>query len=93
MELVEGGSTVLKTFSPRLQTSAHRQLEARRRACSVGARVTKVDAQTLEISDASGTTAIPVATVLWAAGVRASGADSRARLPLDRGGESSWTPR
>src|SRR6187431_488075 len=59
VELVEGGPNVLKTFSQPMQASARRQLEKVGVRVRSGARVTNVDAQTLEISDASGTTAIP----------------------------------
>jgi len=86
VELVEGGPSVLKSFSPSMQASARRQLERVGVRVRSGARVTKVDAQTLEISDPSGTTSIPVATVMWAAGVRASALTTMLGVPLDPGG-------
>jgi len=86
VELVEGGPSVLKTFSPPLQESARKQLERVGVRVRPGARVTKVDAQTLEISHESGATSIPAATVLWAAGVRASELTAVLGVPLDPGG-------
>jgi len=86
VELVEGGPSVLKTFSSGMQVKARKQLERVGVRVRAGARVTKVDAQTLELSDAGGTTSIPVATVLWAAGVRASELTAVLGVPLDAAG-------
>lgn len=86
VELIEGGPNVLKTFSEKMQNKARQQLERAGVRVRTGVRVTRVDAETLEITDASGATSIPAATVLWAAGVRAAELGATLNVPLDPGG-------
>jgi len=87
VQLVEGGDAVLKTFSPALQASARRQLEKLGVQVRTSARVVDMDQKSLTVRDEQGTTTqIPVATVLWAAGVHASDLAQSLGVPLDRMG-------
>lgn len=87
VELVEGGPDVLRTFSSPMRESARKQLEALGVHVRTGVRVVGIDDKTLRVVDPSGDERhIPVATVLWAAGVRASALSEKLGVPLDRGG-------
>lgn len=65
--LVEGGDRVLQSFDPRLSASAVKQLDELGVEVRVGARVTAIDDDGVQIGDAF----IPARTVVWAAGIRA----------------------
>ncbi len=87
VELIEGGDAVLKTFSPKLQVSARRQLEKIGVTLRTGSRVVGLDEHTLTIIGQDGKSQeIPVATILWAAGVRASPLGEAMGVEVDRGG-------
>lgn len=87
VQLVEGGDSVLKTFSPKLRASARKQLESLGVHVRTGARVVDMDNKSLTLRDEQGnTTQIAVATVLWAAGVHASDLAKSLGVPLDRMG-------
>ncbi len=87
VELVEGGAGVLRSFLPSLQAKAKKQLEELGVTVTTGARVVDMDDSELTLQDQKGNTRrIPVATVLWAAGVRASELGETMDVPLDPGG-------
>lgn len=87
VELVEGGSDLLKTFSPQLRDSARRQLENTGVSVRTGAQVVDIAQDTLTLRNANDELqTIPASTVLWAAGVRASPLGEALGVPLDRGG-------
>jgi NADH dehydrogenase len=87
VELVEGGPSVLRAFSEPLRKSAHKQLRELGVTVRTGARVIDMDEAHLTLSCEDGTIKrIPAATVLWAAGVRASELGQSLAVPLDAGG-------
>ena len=67
--LLEGGSRILSTYAQTLSRKAERQLARLGVEVRVGARVTRVDAEGVEVD---GEGFIVSRTVLWAAGVRAT---------------------
>ncbi len=77
--LLEGSDWVLPPYPDRLRTSARRQLEEMGVEVRTGALVTAVDAGGVTLDTGER---IPSATVLWAAGVKAS--PLAASLPVDR---------
>jgi NADH dehydrogenase len=88
--LIEGEDRVLPSFAPDLSHKAERQLIALGVRTRLSARVTAIDAAGVTVQAAGQTEHIATRTVLWAAGVRASGLGrklaERAGAPLDRAG-------
>jgi len=84
--LVEAGDRVLAAFPPRLSARAARSLEGLGVTPMVGSAVTGISADGVQIGDEH----VPSATVIWAAGVLASGLAgtlaSAAGAPTDRVG-------
>jgi NADH dehydrogenase len=95
--LVEAGDRVLATFSPSLSAKAKRSLERLGVTVWTGRMVVDVDADGVTVDDGGGRPE-PIAsrTVIWAAGVTASGLASRlAELTgaeLDRAGRVTVEP-
>ena len=80
--LLEGGPRVLPTYGEKSSASAQRQLERLGVEVRTGTMVTGIDAAGVSI----GGDRIAARTVLWAAGVRASGLAATLGVPLDRAG-------
>lgn len=70
--LVEGGTRVLQAMPERLSERAREQLTALGVEVRLGARVTGIDAQGLDITTAAGPERLHSRCVVWAAGVAAS---------------------
>jgi NADH dehydrogenase len=77
--LVEAGPRILPMFSPEQAARAARDLEALGVQIRIGRPVTQIDAEGADI----GGERVPAATVLWAAGVKASPLGTRAGLKVD----------
>src|SRR5215467_10806212 len=82
--LLEGGPRILPSFSPDLSASAHRQLARLGVRVRTGAQVTDIDEDGVYL----GAERIRAATVIWAAGVRATALTERLGAPLDRAGRA-----
>jgi NADH:ubiquinone reductase (H+-translocating) len=80
--LIEAGSRILPALPEDLAAYAHRSLERMGVQVMTDARVTGVDAHGVSL----GPTRIPAASILWAAGVRASPAAAWLGTPTDRAG-------
>jgi NADH dehydrogenase len=80
--LVEAGPRVLAAFPESLSARALASLQRLGVEVKLGAAVSAVDAQGVSIGDDR----IPAATVIWAAGVRASSAAKWLRAEADRAG-------
>ena len=80
--LVEGMDRVLPPFPPDLSERARLQLERLGVTVWVGKRVTKIDADGVEL----GGERLEARTVVWCAGVAASPLGATLGVPLDRGG-------
>ena len=80
--LVEAGPRILPTFSEQSAADAHRQLELLGVEVRTAAPVSHVDEEGVII----GEERLEARTVLWAAGVRASGLTAQLGAPLDRAG-------
>jgi NADH dehydrogenase len=80
--LLEGGPKILPTFAPDLSKSAHRQLAELGVRVLTGAQVTNIDEHGVYL----GAEMISAATVIWAAGVRATALTERLGAPIDRAG-------
>lgn len=80
--LLEGGPKILPGFAPDLSESAHRQLTDLGVKVRTGAQVTNIDEHGVYLGDER----IRAATVIWAAGVRATALTARLGAPLDRAG-------
>ncbi len=80
--LLEGGPAVLPPFPPDLQVAAHRSLEKLGVEVRTGAQVSAIEAGVLKV----GEERLEAETIVWAAGVRASGVGAMLGAPLDRGG-------
>jgi NADH:ubiquinone reductase (H+-translocating) len=80
--LIEGGPRLLDGFPERLSRSAERDLGKLGVEVRTNARVTAMEPEAVSI----GPERIEAATILWAAGVRASPLAQSFGLPLDRGG-------
>jgi NADH:quinone reductase (non-electrogenic) len=80
--LLEGGPKILPSFAPDLSKSAHRQLSELGVRVLTGAKVTGIDEHGVYL----GAESIKAATVIWAAGVRATALTERLGAPLDRAG-------
>lgn len=70
--LVEGGPRVLQTMPEALSERAREQLAALGVQVMLGARVTGIDAEGLDVQTATGTQRLPSRCIVWAAGVAAS---------------------
>jgi len=88
--LVEGSDRVLPSFSPDLSAAAERSLLKLGVRCRTQATVAAVEGEGVTVRSGERVERIPARTVLWAAGVEASGLgrllSERAGAPLDRGG-------
>ncbi len=70
--LVDAGHEPLHQFGDRLSEIASRELEQLGVELRMGVKVTKVDAEGLDLEGSSGTERVEARTVVWAAGVQAS---------------------
>lgn len=85
--LVEGGASVLGTFSEVSRARAQAQLEALHVEVRTGSRVVRIEPDALTIVEPAGNELrIPASTILWAAGVSASALSASLGVPLDRAG-------
>jgi NADH dehydrogenase len=82
--LVEGSDRILSGFDPKLSESAAHSLRTMGVEIRTGLRVTAID----ECGVSCGAERLAASTVLWAAGVRASGLSQRLGLPVDRQGRA-----
>jgi NADH dehydrogenase len=80
--LLEGGPKILPSFAPDLSKSAHRQLADLGVRVLTGAKVTGIDEHGVYLGDEN----VRSATVIWAAGVRATTLTQRLGAPIDRAG-------
>jgi NADH dehydrogenase len=80
--LVEAGERLLAAFDPRLSQKARDSLAEIGVEVRTGERVTNIDAQGVWLDGE----VIRSQSILWTAGVRASGLAARLAVPLDRGG-------
>jgi NADH:ubiquinone reductase (H+-translocating) len=80
--LLEGGPKILPSFAPDLSKSAHQQLADLGVRVLTGAQVTGIDEHGVYL----GPESVRSATVIWAAGVRASALTQRLGAPIDRAG-------
>lgn len=83
--LVEAAPRILGTFPPELSAKAQKQLEEIGVEVRVNAPVTDITARGVHLGNGEGLL-IPSATVLWAAGVRATPLTRTLGVPLDRAG-------
>jgi NADH:ubiquinone reductase (H+-translocating) len=94
--LIEGADRILTTYRPRLSEHARRSLERLRVEVWTDAKVSAVAPGRLEVRRGERTESLEAATIVWAAGVRASelGAKlaERAGAPLDRSGRVQVAP-
>ncbi len=94
--LLEGADRVLPPYPPDLSHSAEKSLIDMGVRTRVNCRVTRIDAEGVEIQYGDRTDRIPTKTVLWAAGVRASSLGKvladRAGAQLDRAGRVTVEP-
>lgn len=86
--LIEGSPRVLTAYPEELSASAKKQLEGLGVEVRVASKVTKIDAEGVEI----GPERIAARTVLWAAGVSASPLGAALGTPLDRAGRVMVEP-
>jgi len=89
--LIEASDRILTSFPPSLSAKAQRSLERLGVTPMLGWTVVGIDAESVTISDGAGKTQrIPARTVIWAAGVTASGLGKRlgelTGAELDRAG-------
>lgn len=82
--LVEGGDRILSSFDAQLSAKAAKSLTEMGVEIRTGLRVTAMDANGVTC----GTERLAASTVLWAAGVRASGLCQALGLPVDRAGRA-----
>lgn len=80
--LLEGGPRILSSFDPSLSEKAVRHLNDLGVGVRTGASVTEIDDRGVSLGDEK----IPAATVIWAAGVRATSLTAKLGLPADRSG-------
>lgn len=83
--LVEAAPRILGTFPPKLSAKAQKQLEQLGVEVRTNAPVTSVDERGVHLGNGEGML-VPSATVLWAAGVRATPLTRTLGVPLDRAG-------
>jgi NADH dehydrogenase len=86
--LIEGKERVLPTYPPSLSRKAQRQLEHLGVEVVTNAVVTSLNDREVCIGEKT----IPTRTVLWAAGVKASGLAKSLGVPLDRAGRVLVNP-
>jgi NADH dehydrogenase len=86
--LLEGGDRVLAAFTPDLSQKAESQLADIGVEVRKGARVTRIDREGVWL----GEELVASATVLWAAGVRATPLAAALGVPLDRQGRVKIEP-
>jgi NADH dehydrogenase len=86
--LVEAGPRVLPAFPPSLSESAHRSLERLQVDVRLGAPVSRCDASGVAIGEHH----LEAATVIWAAGVRASRAGQWLQADQDQAGRIKVGP-
>jgi NADH:quinone reductase (non-electrogenic) len=86
--LIEAGARILPTFSARLALRAQRDLESLGVEVRLSCMVTGASAQGVEM----GAEKIAAATILWAAGVRASHLGATLGVEVDRGGRVHVRP-
>ncbi len=85
--LLEGGPSILTTFSDVSRSRAVTQLQALGVELRTGAKVTAIEHNAVTIVREDGEPqVIPAANVIWAAGVRAAALTATLGVPLDRGG-------
>jgi len=88
--LIEGEDRMLPPFPRDLSAKAEKQLVALGVRPLTGAKVTNIDEEGVTVNVAGKEERIPARTVLWAAGVKASGLgkvlEERAGAPLDKAG-------
>ncbi len=70
--LMDGGKEPLATFGDNLSGRAARELERLGVELRMGARVTGIDANGVDVTTSEGTERVAARTVVWAAGVHAS---------------------
>ena len=95
--LLDAAPLVLPSFGEKLGDRARRKLNSMGVEVQLGAMVTDVDADGLEVKDAGGEIRrIPAATKIWAAGVQASGLGrilgEQSGAEVDRAGRISVQP-
>src|SRR5262245_25151979 len=93
--LVEAGARLLPAFPEALSRKAQATLERMGVSVRLGSPVTNIDAEGVELRAPAGGSAlerIASATVLWAAGVRATGLARALGAPLDRAGRVQVAP-
>jgi len=94
--VVEGGDRALPLFPPDLSQRAAESLRALGAELWIGARVVAIDAGGVDVACGAQRRRIDAATVLWAAGVRASELGARLAAAtgaaLDRGGRVVVAP-
>jgi NADH dehydrogenase FAD-containing subunit len=86
--LVEAGPRILPTFPDELSAAAKRSLEKLGVVVKVDSRVTGCDAHSVTLGDER----IPAATIIWAAGVKASPAAVWLGVDADRAGRVMVEP-
>ena len=86
--LVEAGPRTLAAYDPALSDSAVRQLESLGVRVMLNTRVNDVTREGVQLNDDF----LPAATILWAAGVRASSLGALLGVPLDRSGRVLVNP-
>lgn len=86
--LLEGGPRLLPAFDPKLSEKALQSLLGLGVDVRLDTRVTKVDEEGVRV----GEELIAAHTVLWAAGLKASGLTSQLGAPLDRAGRVKVNP-
>ena len=86
--LLEGGPRLLPAFDPKLSEKALQSLRGLGVDVRLDTRVTKVDAGGVQV----GEELIAAHTVLWAAGLKASGLTSQLGAQLDRAGRVKVNP-
>lgn len=87
--VLEAGERILPTFEPDLAEAARRSLERRAVTVRTRARVRALHHEAVELEDGA---VVEAATVVWAAGVRASGLGALLGVELDRQGRVPVTP-
>jgi NADH dehydrogenase len=94
--LLDAGQRVLATFQSDLSEKAERSLIKLGVRTRVGVRATNIDASGITVQTATGPEHISTRTVIWAAGVRASGLTRQLAEALgiqtDRAGRIAVTP-
>ena len=86
--LIEAGPSILPAFPESLRDSARRSLRKLGVEVWENARVTEVEAEAVHVGDDR----IPAHTILWSAGVAASGLGKSLGVPLDRVGRVEVEP-